>query len=53
MNENSKYFFLDTMLDNFNMEEYLKVIRVDDIVDKSDIDKNDKESLKLANNLWR
>jgi len=41
------------MLDNFNMEEYLKVIRVDDIVDKSDIDENDKESLELANNLWR
>lgn len=49
--ENDKYFFLDTILDNFNMEEYLKVIRVDDIIEKSDID--DKESLEIANQLWR
>lgn len=50
--ENDKYFFLDTYLDNFDMEEYLKVIHADqDIVGKSDIDDKDKDSLRIANKL--
>lgn len=48
--ENDLYIFLDTCLDNFDMEEYLKVIHAfDNVVERSDID--DEDSLKIAKEL--